>query len=355
MLRAAWAQLLQTAIAAGLAWYVAHDLIGHRSPFFAPIAAVIALGVVPGNHTRRAVEIVLGVGVGIAMGDLLISGIGRGPGQLTLIVLLAMVASVLLGGSALVVAQAASSAVLVATLSASTHGLVPTRFVDAFVGGAVGLAVLAVVPRDAAKILQRAAAPVFSELAAILEDIADALDRRDVDAANAALARARATDDLVYGFEQTVLLATETVRLSPLQRRERGRVERYATAGTQVGFAIRNARVLARAALRAVELEPSVPASLVESVRTIARAARLFDAELDSGDGAARIGELLRRAAAQATHSYDEQMGFAVAVLVGQVRSIATDLLRAAGVGQREAVRELRAAAAQKPGATLRP
>src|SRR5581483_3229018 len=87
VLRAAAAPLLQTSAAAGIAWFVAHDLIGHRTPFFAPIAAVIALGVVPGNHTRRAIEIVLGVGVGIAVGDLLISGIGRGPAQVAFVVL----------------------------------------------------------------------------------------------------------------------------------------------------------------------------------------------------------------------------------------------------------------------------
>src|SRR5581483_2229976 len=194
------AQLLQTAAAAGLAWFVAHDLLGHRTPFFAPIAAVIALGVVPGNHIRRAVEIVLGVGVGIAIGDLLISAIGHGGLQVALVVALAMVAAVLLGGGALVVSQAAASAVLVVTLSTSTSGLVPTRFVDALVGGAVGLAVLAVVPRDAEKILTRAAMPVCAELAAVLDDVAAAREARDVDATMRALARARGLDELAEGL-----------------------------------------------------------------------------------------------------------------------------------------------------------
>ena len=31
--------IAQTTVAAGLAWYLAHDVLDHREPFFAPIAA----------------------------------------------------------------------------------------------------------------------------------------------------------------------------------------------------------------------------------------------------------------------------------------------------------------------------
>ena len=59
---------MQSALAATLAWWVAHDLIGHRSAFFAPIAALIALGVGVTNHPRRVLELTLGVAVGIGVG-----------------------------------------------------------------------------------------------------------------------------------------------------------------------------------------------------------------------------------------------------------------------------------------------
>ena len=50
---ALWASRLaiaQTSIAAGLAWFVAHTLLGHCGAFFAPVAAVIALGIAPGHR-----------------------------------------------------------------------------------------------------------------------------------------------------------------------------------------------------------------------------------------------------------------------------------------------------------------
>src|SRR5581483_6391522 len=214
---------------------------------------------------------------------------------------------------------------------------------------AVGLAVLAVVPRNPGKILPRAAAPLFTELAAVLDEVAAALEARALDRAAQTLTRARGLDDLAAGLRETVGLSAETVRIAPLRRHERGRVERYATAVPHVGFAIRNTRVLARAAVRAIELEPSIPVRLVESIRTCATAVRRLEPALDEGTGEGAVREAARRAAREATASYAEEMGFAIGVLVGQVRSIAADLLRVLGLERREAIEQLRAAVEPTP------
>ena len=60
----AFLPILQCGVAAGLAWFIAHDLVGHERPFFAPIAAAIALGTGMGRRLRRGSELVLGVVVG---------------------------------------------------------------------------------------------------------------------------------------------------------------------------------------------------------------------------------------------------------------------------------------------------
>ena len=36
--------IVQCSLAAGVAWLIAKDLLGHDTPFFAPIAAVVSLG-----------------------------------------------------------------------------------------------------------------------------------------------------------------------------------------------------------------------------------------------------------------------------------------------------------------------
>jgi hypothetical protein len=42
--RSSWWPILQVAVAASAAWYLAALLLGHEQPFVAPIATVIALG-----------------------------------------------------------------------------------------------------------------------------------------------------------------------------------------------------------------------------------------------------------------------------------------------------------------------
>ena len=231
-----------------------------------------------------------------------------------------------------------------------SKSVVPTRFVDALVGGAVGVALVALVPRNPVRMVRRATEPLFRELPQVLEDVAAALEARDVDATTAALVRARGLDELVARLSESLELAAETVRLAPSQWHERGRIERYTTAATHLGYAVRNTRVLARAALRAVELEPSIPPALVSSVRDLAHAVRLLETELDLGTGRDDVIAAAHRAAAEATQSLvGDGMGFAIGVLVGQVRSTATDLLRALGLGRDEAVGQLRAAAEPPP------
>lgn len=107
---------MQCASAGGLALYVASDVIGHTRPFFAPIAAVISLGVSLNSRLQRATELVVGVSLGVLVGDLLIARIGSGVWQLMLVVALAMAIAVFTDGGTLIVSQAGASAVLVTTL-----------------------------------------------------------------------------------------------------------------------------------------------------------------------------------------------------------------------------------------------
>jgi uncharacterized membrane protein YgaE (UPF0421/DUF939 family) len=342
-LRAAGVPILQAAAAAGIAWAIAHGLLDHPRPFFAPIAALIVLGLAPGLRSRRALEMVIGVALGIAVGDLLIAAIGSGAAQIALVALLAMAAAVLLGGGPLVVSQAATSGVLVAALPSSQA--IPTRFVDALVGGTVGLAVFAAVPRNPLRTVQRATHPLFVELREVLEGIAAALAAGDRAAAERLLVRARATSDQSGRLRQAVEQARETVRLAPTYWRSRDDVARYAEAAPHVDLAVRNVRVLARAALSAVETSATVSPGVPDALRDLATGAERLEHELEHGRGASEAIEAALAAAARATLALEGNTSIPVTVIVGQVRSTAVDLLRALGIDRSEAVGHVRAAA----------
>jgi uncharacterized membrane protein YgaE (UPF0421/DUF939 family) len=329
----------QTALAATLAWLVARGLIGHGRPFFAPIAATISLGVTLGQRGRRTVEMVVGVSLGVLIGDLLTASIGHGTWQIGLFVALAMSAAILVGGGPLLVGQAAASAVLVAALAPPGHGIDLSRAIDALVGGAIGVLVSLLLPIDPVARAQRAAEPVLRELAAVLEDVARALASRDLAAAEAALLRARAMDAPAATLHDVVASGGEITRMAPPRRAARGRLAVYAAAADHLELAVRNVRVLARGAVRALRLDDRVPAELGDALRDLAVAVRALGSELEGEDTVAEARRAACLAAGRATLVLERTGNLSVSVLVGQVRSTAVDLLRGTGLEREEAQR----------------
>src|SRR3954469_12535189 len=315
--RLAWRSVVQAGLAAAVAYFIAHKLIGHPRPFFAPVAAIITLGLTVQQRGRRALEVSLGVAVGVAMGDLVIAGIGVGTWQLALVVMLTVIVALFVGRGQMLVNQAAVSAAFVATLQPPSQGITFARFVDALVGTAVALVVSGLIlPLQPRVMIRRAAWPVLDELAATLEALAKALEGRDSDAAEAALARARSIDDLQATFGDAVHPGRETARFAPQRRGARQYVESWAAAAQQLDLAVRNVRVLARGVIRAIGLEENVPPGVAEALRDLAVAVRALDAALDHGGEDAVRGPALR-AAARATLALEQTGNLSVSVIVG--------------------------------------
>jgi uncharacterized membrane protein YgaE (UPF0421/DUF939 family) len=258
---------------------------------------------------------------------------------------LAMTAAIFLGSGQMLATQAAVSAALVATLQPPTDGITFTRFLDALVGGSVALLANAIVlPPHPEHMIRRAAAPVLAELAATLEDIAAAIVSRDLADAEPALARARGIDELSDRFTEAVDVSRETTRYAPPRRRLRGHVESSADAAAQIDLAVRNVRVLARGTIRALTLEENVPPDIADAVRDLATAVRALDEVLDDPSLADRVREPALRAATTATDVLERTGNLSVSVIVGQVRSTATDLLAGTGLSYDEAAAAVREA-----------
>jgi uncharacterized membrane protein YgaE (UPF0421/DUF939 family) len=335
----------QTALAAAGAWLVATQLVGHARPFFAPIAAIIVLGVTRGRHAGRAVELAAGVALGICVADLIVVALGTSPLTIALVVALAMSVAIALGGEALFVSQAATSATLVATLPLPDHFTL-ARAVDALTGGAVALAVgFLLLPIDPLRPARAAADTLLDELGSLLTDLAAAIEARDRDAVVHALVRARALDDEIEGLTEAASMGLEIATYSPLRRRRRAALERYARAAVQLDLAIRNVRVMARGALRAVELAANVPPDVVAAQQDLAASVRALGPALADPQLAPGAREPAVRAAARATLSLESTANLSTSAIVGQVRSTALDLLRVLGDDREAAAAQVRAAA----------
>ncbi len=340
-------------LAATAAWIIATELLGHDRPFFAPVSAIVTLGLTTGQRPRRAVEIGIGVTLGILVGDLLVLGLGTGAAQLALVLAVVMVLAVLLGSAPLFVQQSAVSAALVVTIQPPSEGFDFARSIDALVGSGCALAVhLLLLPVNPLVDVRRAAEPLVTELAATLRDVAAALRAADPQAAEQALLRARAIQVHEAPFAEAVAAGRETARLAPPRRRAREPLDAYAESLAQVDLAQRNTRVLARAALRALHVGDHIPPRVPEAVESLAVAAGGVTEALAEHGLVAAVREHATRAAAIATVALEQTGNLSVASMVSQVRSTAVDLLRSTGLTREEALDSVRRAADEALQAT---
>jgi uncharacterized membrane protein YgaE (UPF0421/DUF939 family) len=330
-----------SALAAGLAWLIARHLAGHAAPFFAPVAAVIVVGLTAGQRVTRALELVVGQALGILCADLLVGQIGTGAAQIGLVVALAMSVAVLIAPGALLAQQAAISGVLVVVLQHPGSGLSGARFVDAMIGGGVALLLNTVVfPTDPLALIARRGDPLLSEFARTLEEVADGLQTSDGAAVERALARARSLDALRERLAEAVQASGEIVSFSPRRRSARAAVATERVLTAQLDLAVRNARVLARRARRAVADAETIPEELPAALRALAATVRELNLSARNPASVAPQGSVLH-AARLANACLRTGRSLSVTVLIAQVRSLVTDLLLALGLDEEAALRAI--------------
>ena len=335
-LRAGLWTIAQTSIAVGASWAIARQI--DSSPFFAPISAVISLAATRGQRTKRAIELVLGVAVGIAVADLIVTALGTSTPVLMLVVALSMGAALLLGAGSILMSQAGVSAIFVTTVE-QPHGLTPNRFIDALIGGAIALLVSQVVlPRDPVAGVGNAVHALGERLGLALRETSQALRDGDLERARRALELARATDAQLEDFADAVEVARETVSIRPPVWRARERLPLYAGAVAQLDLAVRNARVLARRAVAAVRRHGAVQPELAAAVDLLADALDELVAHLDHPELETSSRRLALEAARRATAVLEQDHTMSTSALVAQVRSTAVDLLRSSGLSEDEAI-----------------
>ena len=166
--------VLQCAIAATVAWIVAGGLIQDHSPFFAPIAAVIALNTVGGERGSNAVRMLLGVVIGILVGELSMALTGSGYGTMVVAIAVAMMIGVTLGATRLVLAQAAAGAILTLAFADGQIGM--SRLTDALIGAGVALVMSQLLfPSRPAARLRRIETEALQEIVRLLNAMGRAL------------------------------------------------------------------------------------------------------------------------------------------------------------------------------------
>ncbi len=338
--------VLQCSLAAGLAWFIASQVFSHERPFFAPIAAVVSLGLSLGERWRRALEVAIGVTVGVAVGDLIISVIGSGTWQISVVVAIAMLFAVAVDKGPLVPIQAASSAVLVATLlpPGGVDGF--HRVIDALIGGLVAITVVALVPTHPVLRARRDAANVLTTMSDITAEVAEGLRRMDVEQLREALERARSTQSGIDALRSDISGGQEISRISPIRWASRPRLDRITAAADPIDNAVRNVRVLTRRATTATERGQKVKPEIVALIAELGHAFDVLNDMMMADPGQlpdqAEAARVLRSIARRMTPELVEGSALSETVILAQLRSALVDLLMACGLSRVSATATLR-------------
>ncbi|MDL9938567.1 FUSC family protein [Gordonia sp. ABSL1-1] len=345
-LRLSMLPIAQCALAAGLAWWVAIHVFHHIQPFFAPIAAVISLGLALGQRWRRSLELVGGAIIGILIGDLIIGQIGTGSWQIIVVVALAMTVAVFLDDGKMIPMQAASSATLVATLLPPGGVAGFHRTIDALIGGLIGLLVSVLLPANPATRAVRDAAGVLADIRDAAHGLAQGLRDADPEQVSAALESARGTQGAINTMRSDMRGGREIATMSPLYWSSRERIGRIAATADPIDNGVRNFRIIARRALAKSQRGEVVRPEIIDIISDIADAFETLRAMMMAPPGAAPdeadAARALRSIARKARRELADGSDMSETALLAEIRSLLVDLLMVAGLRRSSALATLR-------------
>jgi hypothetical protein len=319
--------VLQGTLAATAAWVIAKHVVGNRQPFFAPMAAVIALNAARGERGRNALRLLLGVIVGILAGELTIALLGGGYGSLALAVFAATAAARALGGERIVIAQAAAAAILTVTLANGEAGA--ARLIDALIGAGVALLFTQVLfsPQPLA-LLRRAEAAALSDMAGALRLTARALECDDAAAAEDAMSRLRTLRDHLGELGRTRAASRRVARRSAVWRSQIAPVVRETEDAGRLDLLGGSCLTLTRIAIAA---DPEWRRRLADPVRELAEGLAALAGNPGDRDARQEAADRALAVVARAAENEMPRDAQAVAAMVA-LRTVASDLMVFAGV-----------------------
>ena len=332
----AW-PLLQGTAAATAAWVIAKYVLDHEQPFFAPIAALIALNTSLGERGLNALRLLQGVILGIVVGELTLAALAGGYASMAVAIFAATALARALGGTRIVIAQAAVGAILTVAVADAEAGV--ERLTDALVGVGVALVFsqLLFAPEPVA-LLRRAEAAVLERLAGGLALTARALEQDDDELAAEAIVTLRELPDDMAELRRMRRASARVARRTLVWRSHRALVVRESENADHLDLLGGSCLVLARVApaLNASErhaLEPTVR-DLSEVLGALARELGDRETRQQAADRALEVANALSGA--------DVPAGSTLAVAITGVRMVATDVMVFAGIDLDDAVQAVR-------------
>jgi uncharacterized membrane protein YgaE (UPF0421/DUF939 family) len=335
-LAAAGWTIVQTPFAAGVAWYIAHTLLGHHYPFFAPVAAAVSLSASRMLRGQRALQLMAGVVLGIGIGAAVKAVAGSTSGvsgavAIAVATLIALVAALVLGfgifeQGVLFINQSTISAILVIAVAGTATAT--ERLFDALIGGGCTLVLAGILfPAAPLPIIQRAARQVFGTLRDTLGRVQEyAAAGHPVDPEWVVAAGQRVHQQLT-ALQQAQATARQVTGFAPRRWPERSRVRQADEQTAPLRLLAGTVLSMVHAIASAPRPGP-LPAALRDALGELTAA---FTVLAEPGDPA-RAAEHAARARALATAAAADPTGSQAQLMARLIETAADDTLQFASV-----------------------
>src|SRR5690625_406771 len=335
--KSAFLPVLIAAIAASAAWSLAHYGFDHAQPFFAPIAAWVCLGFSPDRQIRKVAELAIGVTLGVLLGEVVAHFLGTGIAPIVIVIVIASLIARFIDRGILLTVQAGVQGIVIVALPVITSvDGASGRWIDALIGSSFALVVAALTPADALRRARELARGATFDLAHMLHHLAMGMEELHDQRAQDALVEGRGTQGDLGERSGEVRNAQLSVRLSPASGHYLPELAELKHANLMVDRAMRNARVITRRAVTAVQ-EGEVDPNVVRSIREIAEAVEKLGAALGAGKSTLAAREALAGVAGELSPVEFDEAGWRLQTLVIIMRSLVVDLLQATGLSTQAA------------------
>jgi uncharacterized membrane protein YgaE (UPF0421/DUF939 family) len=329
--------ILTAGIAVSLSYWIAHLLLGHPFPFFAPVCAWICLGFTADRNMRRVAEVGIGVAIGVGLGEAIASFIGAGAIQIGVVLVVSALVARFIDRGALLTTQAGVQSIVIVGLPVMSTGGGGGlgRWTDALVGAAVAFVVAALTPGDPRRLPRRLGGEGLSELARTFEEIAHGMRTGEAADREAALVRGRASEPALDEWQSVTKDALGTAKVTATGRRYRAELTVMGRTAMLGDRTMRTVRVIARRAL-SLPTGPEVD-RLAQLLDDLAKATHLLAENVASGTEPAVAREMLLGVAHEAHPGLLGTGDWQVQSITLILRSAIVDLCETAGATPGEA------------------
>ncbi|RDV17230.1 hypothetical protein DXT99_01630 [Pontibacter diazotrophicus] len=227
-------QIVKTAFAAALSWFVASSVLHSEYPYFAAVAAIITVQVTVADSVNKATQRIVGIIGGVLVSMLLGHWFKVGAFSIFFIILVGMGIAKALRMNPQIISQVAISSLLVLAFGQTREGYAYERIFETILGSAIAVLTNAlIIPQNAVPDVERSIM-TFSKLAAIT--LANLTALLDITGSKRKTGRSE-VDALIKEAEKcrkALDLAEQSLKYNPLLTHKRERLNQLAKSIRQL-------------------------------------------------------------------------------------------------------------------------